>query len=71
MAQLWAYARAHKLEEAPIRVCDGMAVSYYVDALCVGRAAYEIVIDVSCVDPIEYDELHASSQRVNFALPRQ
>lgn len=60
---LYAYAKEHKLLDARIRICDGMAVSYYPDpkALCRGR--YEVVIDVSANTPVEYDELDAWAQR--------
>ena len=70
IAQLWAYARANGLEEASIRICDGMACSFYVNMLAVGRASCEIVIDVSCIEPIDYDDLAFSSKRVIFALAR-
>ena len=68
ISQLWAFARAHGLENASIRICDGMAVSYYVNELCVGRAHMELVLDVSCIDPIDYEDLQDSSKRVIFAV---
>ena len=67
IAQLWAYARAHKLENAAIRVCDGMACSFYVTRSAIGRAPMEIVIDVSSLPIIEYDDLTKSAKRVTFA----
>ena len=54
---LWEYAKIHHLEDAPIRICDGMAVSYMPDRGCLGRSPQMAVIDVSTVDPVEYDEL--------------
>ena len=70
VAQLWAFARAHHLENAAIRICDGMACSFYVNMLAVGRAPMEIVLDVSACKLIEYDDLQKTSQRVIFALSR-
>lgn len=70
VAQLWAFARAHHLENAAIRICDGMACSFYVNMLSVGRAPMEIVLDVSACKLIEYDDLQKTSQRVIFALSR-
>ena len=54
---LYAYAKEHKLLDARIRICDGMAVSYYPNPSSVGKGRYEIVIDVSALEPIDYDEL--------------
>lgn len=60
---LYAYAKLHNLLDARIRISDGMAVSYYpdMDSLCRGR--YEVHIDVSALEPVEYDELDAWAQR--------
>lgn len=60
---LYAYAKERKLLDARIRICDGMAVSYYPDprAVCAGR--YEIILDVSANQPVEYDELDLWAQR--------
>ena len=68
IAQLWAFARAHNLEDAAIRICDGMACSFYVNMSAIGRAPMEIVIDVSHLKCLEYDDLADSSKRVIFAL---
>jgi hypothetical protein len=70
LAQLWYFARAHHLEDAHIRICDGMACSFYVNDLSVGRAPGEIVIDVSHIEPIEFDDLTDTAKRVTFAVPR-
>lgn len=66
MAELWAYAKKNKLENAPIRVCDGMACSFYVTTDSVARAPMEIVIDVSNCECLEYDDLQESAKRVIF-----
>lgn len=55
--ELYDYARTRNLLDARIRICDGMAVSYYPDPRAVRQGRYEVVIDVSCNEPIEYDEL--------------
>ena len=69
LAQLWAYARAHKLEDAAIRVSDGMACSFYITRTAIGRAPMEIVIDISALPIIEYDDLTESAKRVIFVEP--
>ncbi len=68
IAQLWDYARAHNLENAAIRICDGMACSFYITMASVGRAPMELVLDVSNCECIEYDDLQDCSKRVIFAL---
>lgn len=40
-----------------LRICDGMAVSFYPDPSCVTPGRYELVIDVSHLPVVEYDEL--------------
>lgn len=65
--ELYQYAVKHGKEHAELRICDGMAVSYYPTGKCVGLAPNEVVLDVSPIEPIDYDELTPSSQRVSFA----
>lgn len=60
---LYYYAKKHGLEKERIRICDGMAVSYFPTEESICRAKNKIVIDVSCERPIEYDEL-ADDDRV-------
>lgn len=60
---LYAYAKEHRLLDARIRISDGMAVSYYPDLGSLHRGRYEVHIDVSALDPVEYDELDAWAQR--------
>lgn len=60
---LYIYAMQHNLLDARIRICDGMAVSYYPDPRSIGKGRYEIVIDVSANQPVEYDELDAWAMR--------
>ena len=47
---LYAYAMQHNLLDARIRICDGMAVSYYPDPRSVSKGRYEAVIDVSALE---------------------
>lgn len=61
--ELYKYAANNRILDAQIRICDGMAVSYYPEPKSLVRGRYELVIDVSDLDPIEYDELST------FALP--
>lgn len=60
---LYGFAMKHKLLDARIRICDGMAVSYYPAPQSVGRGMYEIVIDVSGDELVEFDELDEYAQR--------
>lgn len=64
--ELYRYAQLNHMEDATIRICDGMAVSFYVSPICIGRAPCEIVIDVSPIVPIDYDDLSDVSKRVVF-----
>lgn len=61
--ELYQYAAERRILDAPIRICDGMAVSYYPEAKSLERGRYEVIIDVSDLQPIEYDELSP------YALP--
>lgn len=60
---LYAFAKERKLLDARIRICDGMAVSYYPDPRAVAAGRYEIILDVSANEPIEFDELDLWAQR--------
>lgn len=63
---LWEYAKMHHIEDTPIRICDGMAVSYMPDRGCLGRSPQITVIDVSTIAPVEYDDLPEIDTRVIF-----
>ncbi|MBQ5609841.1 MAG: hypothetical protein IIU85_06295 [Rikenellaceae bacterium] len=65
---LYNYAVANGLQNAPIRICDGMAVSYFPEMKCLGRST-STVIDLSTIDPIEFDELTPLEQRVTYCVP--
>lgn len=60
--ELYQFAKEYRLLDAPIRICDGMAVNYYPTVQCVERGRYEVVIDVSTVEPIDYDELNENAE---------
>ena len=55
---LYEFASAAHLLDAPLRICDGMAVSYFPELKSLHIEHYETVIDVSDLEPIEYDELN-------------
>ena len=65
---LYNYAVANGLQNAPIRICDGMAVSYFPKMECLGRST-STVIDLSTIDPIEFDDLTPLETRVTYAVP--
>lgn len=65
---LYNYAVANGLQNAPIRICDGMAVSYFPEMKCLGRST-STVIDLSTIDPIEFDDLTPLEQRVTYCVP--
>lgn len=65
---LYNYAVANGMQNAPIRICDGMAVSYFPTMKCLGRST-SIVLDVSTIVPKEFDELTALETRVTYAVP--
>ncbi len=54
---LFDFASAAHLLDAPLRICDGMAVSYYPELKSLEIGRYELVIDVSDLQPVEFDEL--------------
>ena len=60
---IYVYALQNGLLDARIRICDGMAVSYYPDPRSICRGRYEVVIDVSALQPIEFDDLDAWAVR--------
>lgn len=57
LRELYEVAEEQKLLDAQIRICDGMAVSFYPEKGCVTPAHFELVIDVSGLPVVEYDEL--------------
>lgn len=65
---LYNYAVANGLQNAPIRICDGMAVSYFPEMKCLARST-SLVIDVSTVEPYDYDSLTDFERRITYAIP--
>lgn len=63
--ELYEIAQRRNLLDAHIRICDGMAVHYYPETTCVQADRYEIVIDVSDLDPLGYDDLDAWREVIN------
>lgn len=63
--ELYQVARERKLLDAQIRICDGMAVSFYPEPSCITPGHYELVLDISALPVIEYDEL-IERYRVNL-----
>ena len=63
---LWEFARKNKLEDARIRICDGMAVSYFPTVSCLCVSPQRVIIDVSSLEPVEWDELSAVDQRIRY-----
>lgn len=55
--ELYRIAKERKLLDAPIRISDGMAVSFYPEPECITPGRYEVVLDVSACEPIDYDQL--------------
>lgn len=55
--ELYQWAAEQKVLDAQLRICDGMAVSFYPEPCNIHRGRYETVIDVSDCPPVEYDEL--------------
>lgn len=68
MRDLWLYAIENKLQDAPIRICDGMACSFYVEKSAIAKAPYTVVIDISALQLIEYDELTPADRRVSYLV---
>lgn len=64
---LYEIAADRHLLDAPIRICDGMAVSFYPESPNVIRGRYELVIDVSDLPMIDFDDLPEN----RLILPRK
>lgn len=63
--ELYEIALHRNLQDAHIRICDGMAVHYYPETTSVHAEHYEIVIDVSDLEPLGYDDLENWRQIIN------
>ena len=57
--ELHQIAEERHLLDAQIRICDGMAVSFYPESTCIVPGRYELVIDISSLPVVEYAALPA------------
>lgn len=66
--QLYLYAQQFGLADERIRICDGAAVSFFptTDQIC--RSKNKIIIDVSDIEPIEYDELADDDRSIVYRI---
>lgn len=66
--RLFELAEFAGVADARLRICDGMAVSYFprVDAVCLAKD--KIVIDVSAEECYEYDELAANDRVILYSI---
>lgn len=63
---LYYYACKHGLEDERIRICDGMAVSYFPTEQSLCRSKNKVVIDLSDETPVEWDELSHDDQTIVY-----
>lgn len=63
--ELYQWAAREKVLDAQIRICDGMAVSFYPELRDIRRGRYETVVDVSACTPIEFDELNGWAHTIS------
>lgn len=70
---LYTIAVEHGIADCRIRICDGMAVSYFPTLDCVAKCKDRFVIDVSMKEPVEFDELSADDMGIQYRIvsPRQ
>ena len=55
--ELHQIAEERRLLNAQIRSCAGLAGSFYPEPSCLTPGRYELVIDISSLPVVEYDEL--------------
>ena len=65
---LYRYSLEHGLQNARLRICDGMAVSFFPRLDDVGIAKSKLIIDVSDCQPVEYDELAADDKCIIYRV---
>ena len=56
------------LADAPLRLCDAMAVSYFPTVGCVRHVKNEIIIGVASLPSVEFDDLEADDLVVDWNL---
>ena len=64
--ELWQYAVKHGLADERIRICDGAAISYFPTNETLCRSKNKVIIDVSCEQPVEFDELAADDRTIVY-----
>ena len=65
---LYEYALAHNLADCRLRICDGSAISFFPDTDSVGRSKNKLIIDVSDLTPVEFDELSADDRSIVYRI---
>ena len=63
---LYALAVDAGLADERIRICDGMAVSFFPNRSSIAVSPQRVIIDVSDLDPVAWDELSAVDQRIRY-----
>lgn len=56
------------LADERIRICDGMAVSYFPTMKTLAKSKGKIIIDVSVIEPVEFDELSADDMGIVYRI---
>lgn len=65
---LFAPCQHRDLHTEQIRLCDGMAVSYFLTVGCVKFTKNAIIFDTSVLTPVEYDDLESIDAVVVWQL---
>ena len=65
---LYRYAQKYGLENERLRICDGMAISFFPTFDDVGVSKSKMVIDVSDCTPVEFDELAANDRCIIYRI---
>lgn len=65
---LYEIALRAGLADERIRICDGMAVSYFPTFKTLAKSKGKIIIDVSAIEPVEFDELSADDMGITYRI---
>ena len=65
---LYTRSRDKGLLLSPLRLCDAMAVSFYLTIGCIKHLKNEIVLDVTQLPAVEYDDLPENDLVVDWNL---
>ena len=66
--QLYEVALRAGLADERIRICDGMAVSYFPTFKTLAKSKSRMIIDVSVIEPVEFDELSAEDMGIQYRI---